>query len=336
MTELLRAMPKVELHCHFDGSVPMDTVYELGEEIGLTKDYLSQIPVTGQCENLEDYLKSFDIILQVLQTKDHLQRAAYATIKRIASEGVKYLELRFAPLLHLEKGLTISEVIDSVIEGLLQATSDFDIQVNLIISAMRNQTDEMNLSLVDAIQELNSPELVGFDFAGPEPDGANDDIQHITNKMKDKDFHLTLHSGECGCAHNVVQAIKLGATRIGHGIAIADDPEVMKFVSENNVLLEVCPTSNYQTSGIKTLAAFPARTLMDANVKFSVSCDNRTVSDTSLINEYQILIDYHKFTIDELVQTNRDGIHASFANEAMKANLTEQLNEFHNKLNETH
>ena len=106
-------------------------------------------------------------------------------------------------------------------------------------------------------------------------------------------------------------------------------------MSENNVLLEVCPTSNYQTSGIKTLAAFPARTLMDANVKFSVSCDNRTVSDTSLINEYQILIDYHKFTIDELVQTNRDGIHASFANEAMKANLTEQLNEFHNKLNET-
>lgn len=332
MTKLLREMPKVELHCHFDGSVPMETVYELGEEIGLTKEYLSQIPVTGQCEDLEDYLKSFDIILKVLQTKDHLKRATYATIKQIAGEGVKYLELRFAPLLHLDQGLTISEVIDSVIQGLHQATAEFDIDVNLIMSAMRSHSAETNMDLVAAIQKLECPELVGFDFAGAEPDGANDHIKPITDKMQENNFHLTLHSGECGCAHNVVQAIKLGATRIGHGIAVAKDPKVMKFVSENNVLLEVCPTSNYQTSGIKILADFPARTLMDANVKFSISCDNRTVSNTSLINEYQILIDYHHFTIEEFIQTNRDGIEASFARAKTKVALTEKLNEFHNKL----
>lgn len=314
----IETMPKAELHCHLDGSIPIDTLYKLAERNNLEPKMMDNVIAPENCQNLRDYLKSFDSALTVLQTKENLIDASYALIESVSQENVKYIEIRLAPLLHTREGLKVEEIIEYVSEGVNKAVQDFDIFVNLLICCMRNHENEVNNKLVKDIHKINNKLVVGFDFAGNEVDNANESIGEITELIKDNGFQLTLHSGECGCAHNIAQAIELGATRIGHGVAINNQTDLLPLVKKKDIHFELCPTSNYQTKAISSYGEFPLKLFLDNGISCSINTDNRTVSNTSLSKEFNLVKKIFGLTNQEILQLSLNAIRYSFAEKPVK------------------
>lgn len=323
--EEIKQLPKIELHCHLDGSIPLTTLTGLAKKEGLSPNSMEAAVLREPCESLKEYLRCFDVILQVLQTQENLIEATYDTVKAIAEENVRYLELRFAPLFHLEQGLSVEEVIQAVIKGARLAMDEEEIYVNLLICGMRHHSEEVNLDLLNQVSQINSEYVVGFDFAGDEAAVGNEVIAPIVQAARLKGLNITLHSGECGCPHQVVEAIKIGASRIGHGVAIKDDPEALALCVEKQVLLEMCPTSNLQTRAIESIEAYPIRDFMEKGVLCSINTDNRTVSNTTLTDEYLLLNQYFKLSYQEFLSLNLNAIQAAFTSPQIKKEVSNVL-----------
>lgn len=323
--QTLEKLPKVELHCHLDGSVPMDVLMELAEEEGLPQEMMKKAIAPEDCEDLKDYLSSFEVILSVLQTEKSLEKAAYAVIKEANRENVKYLELRFGPLLHQAKGLTTTETIRAVRRGMKKATEEFPIVVNLLVCALRNHTEEENRELFREVYETSSNLVAGIDVAGDEAHYPNECVSTSVSEAKMNGFHITIHSGECGCAHNVLTAMHMGATRIGHGVAVKDDPAAIEKVKANNVLLELCPTSNIQTRAVSGWEDYPLRQFLNEGLQVSISTDNRTVSNTTLTDEFMHCIEHCGVTCQEIEKMSKAAMTHSFANENIKTTILTEI-----------
>ena len=318
-------LPKVELHCHLDGSVPLETLKKLAEKQPFNMALLDQVVAPTKCSNLVDYLKSFDIIHQLMQTYEQLEESAYATAKAAALENVRYMELRFAPLLHTEAGLTVSEVIAAVIEGIRRAMEQHNIIVNLLVCGMRQHSNEDNLVMLSEVMNTKEDLLVGFDMAGPEPDLANDHIEPLTAFAQEKGLQITLHAGECGCVHNVVQAIHLGAKRIGHGIAIRKDEAAQTLCLEKGTVIEMCPTSNIQTNAVDDWADYPLLDFLKKGMNCCINTDNRTVSDTTLTREYLLLTEQFGISYSTMKLLNLNGLAGAFTSLEVKAQLSKLI-----------
>lgn len=321
---VLQRVPKVELHCHLDGSISMACLEKMAKKDGYPLENIAKVRAPKKCRNLQAYLDSFDAVLPLLQSEENLTIAAYDLVEQVSSENVRYLEIRFAPLLHTHQGLSVTQIIDAVCLGIEQGMQDYDVEVNLIISAMRHHSNERNIELVEKVSLMQQARVVGFDFAGDERDDLGERGEVVTF-AKEKRFHITLHAGECGCAHHVVEAIHIGATRIGHGVAIKDDTKTLDWCVQNDILLEICPTSNLQTNAVDTIENYPYPIFVDKKVKFCVNTDNRTVSNTSLTNEYALLHEHFGFDLSMMKKTNIDAIQASFANQTTKERIRCEL-----------
>ncbi|MGB3160078.1 MAG: adenosine deaminase [Carnobacterium sp.] len=320
--EIVHQLPKVELHCHLDGSVPMATLKKLAEKQLFNMDLLDQIVAPEKCTDLVDYLKGFDIIHQLMQTHEQLEESAYAVVEASALENVRYMELRFAPLLHTEAGLTVSEIIEAISKGINRARIKYDVSVNLLICGMRQHSNEKNLKMLSEIIETKEELLVGFDMAGPEPDTANNHIEPLTSYAQTNGLHITLHAGECGCAHNVVQAIRLGAKRIGHGIAIQKDELAQILCLEKETVIEMCPTSNIQTNAVEKWEDYPLLDFLEKGIKCCINTDNRTVSNTTLTREYMVLAEKYGISYETMKLLNLNGLAGAFTTSEIKENLT--------------
>ncbi|MFL2134264.1 adenosine deaminase [Desemzia sp. FAM 24101] len=319
--EIVHQLPKVELHCHLDGSVPMKTLKKLAEKQQLDGALLDQVAAPEKCRDLSDYLKSFDITLQLMQTREQLEESAFATAEAAALENVRYMELRFAPLLHTEAGMTLPEIISAVSEGVHRAMEQYNILVNLLICGMRQDSNEENLAMLSELTQTQESLLVGFDMAGPEPDLANDHIEPLTAFAQEKGLQITLHSGECGCAHNVVQAIHLGADRIGHGIATQMDETAQALCVEKGTVIELCPTSNIQTNAVDSWEDYPLLDFMEKGIRCCINTDNRTVSHTSLTREYLLLAEHLGINYATMKSLNLNGLSGAFTTAEVKEKL---------------
>ncbi|MFC6464387.1 adenosine deaminase [Marinilactibacillus sp. GCM10026970] len=321
----IHKLPKVELHCHLDGSVPVKLLKEMAREQGMDEKVMDKVSAPEDCENLKDYLSCFDVILSVLQTENNLSRAAYAVIEEAHKENVHYLELRFGPLLHLAKGLTSKQAITAVSNGVAKAMQNFSIQVTILICALRSDSEKENTQLFKDVYELKDAYVAGIDVAGDEAHYPNKYVQESVKAAGENNLQITMHSGECGCAHNVWTAMHLGATRIGHGVAIQNDLEVLKEVQERNVLLELCPTSNVQTRAVKSWEDYPLRLFLEQGIPVSINTDNRTVSSTTLTDEWILCVEHCQITIQEMKDITLNSIQHSFASDDLKEKLMEQI-----------
>lgn len=286
---------------------------------------LSKVQAPAKCQDLAEYLESFNLILKMLQTTENLEIATFAIVQAAAEENVRYIELRFAPLLHLEKGLSIEEVIDAVCSGIAKAQKERQIHVNLLICAMRNHSESDNLALLDKIRNLHEEKIVGFDFAGDEAKVDNQKVAPVVQMAIQNGLEVTLHSGECGCSHNVIEAIHLGAKRIGHGVAIKDDPAAMAICQEKEILLELCPTSNIQTNAIQDWQQYPLQFFLNHKIKCCINTDNRTVSNTNLTSEFVRLMEYCDLTISQMATLTLNAVQYSFASDKLKMELVNEI-----------
>lgn len=316
MKNIIPNMPKIELHCHLDGSMRIDTTQSLLIEQGRQYSQeelheLLQAPM--DCPSLADYLKRFDLPIQCIQTKEGLFASAYDLAKDAAKENVKYMEVRFAPSFSTQEGLSICEIIESVENGLRKAREEFDIHTGIIVCGMRNLSMDTNLSMLKQARELFGEGVVACDLAGDENAYPTSQFVDFSETAKKFGMPFTIHSGECGSIENIKVAIELGAKRLGHGIAMAKDEELIRFCAQKRIGVELCPTSNLQTKAVLSMEEYPFRKFWDAGVLLSVNTDNRTVSGTSMTQEMQFLSDRYELDEEVWKKIYKDSVEMSFA-----------------------
>lgn len=321
-------MIRVELHCHLDGSLNIDFVEEMLEKqnIVLAREELKRrLEVRPDCTSLTEYLEKFDLSLRCLQSKEGLRRAAYELVRDAAKEQVKYIEVRFAPMLSTAKGLTCREVIEGVVEGLHEAGSAYGVFASAIVCAMRHHTLQQNMEMLTAAREFVGKGVCALDLAGDESAYPTSTFRELFIQAKEWGIPFTIHSGECGSVENVREAIELGAKRLGHGIALEKSPELRQLCKEKGIGIEMCPTSNLQTKAVDSLAVYPLKLFLEEGLLVSIHTDNRTVSGTTMTREESVAREELQLSEEELRQCTKNAIKTAFASDAVKQQLLEIL-----------
>ncbi len=309
---VLKRLPKVELHCHLDGSLRIPTIIDLAEKQNVKlpshdKDSLAKILTMGKKRGtLEDYLEKFETTLSVLQTQEALIRAARELGEDAASENVRYMEVRYSPILHTKKGMTPQESLAAVRKGLKQAEKEFGIKSGIIICGIRNIGAEKSLKLADLAIQFKNRGVVGFDLAGAEENFPAKHHREAFYLILNNNINATIHAGEAFGPESIHQAVHYcGAHRIGHGTRLKEDRDLMQYINDHRIALEICLTSNYHTKSVRSLKYHPVKFYYDQGIRVTLNTDNRLMSSTTLSGEFQLarelfgfnLYDFREFTI---------------------------------------
>jgi adenosine deaminase len=304
----IRRVPKVLLHDHLDGGLRPETIVELAHETGYdglpTRDPGELADWMSRGADRKDlllYLETFAHTVGVLQTTDALVRAARECAEDLAADGIVYAEVRYAPELHVERGLQLDEVVEAVQEGFARGAEATGIRIGTILTAMR--TAARSLEIAELAVRWRDRGVVGFDIAGAEagypPTRHLDAFEHVRRE----NFHLTIHAGEGFGIPSIWEALQLcGAERLGHGVRIVDDIDagadgearlgrVADLVRDRRVPLELCPTSNVHSGAAKSIEAHPIGLLIDLKFRVTVNTDNRLMSATTLSLEFAKLVE---------------------------------------------
>lgn len=325
---MVNDIPKILLHLHLDGAIDIDDAFKWVKEDGIKiskKDLLRELQVDEECHNLNDYLKKFDLPCKLLQTCERLEITSYHLFQKLAKLNVVYAEVRFAPLKHLEKGLTLDDVVISVINGFNKANVESGIIGGIILSLMRGEEYEKNKKVVDVAKKYLGKGVVGIDLAGAEALYPTKDYVQLFSYAKTLEIPFTIHAGEAAGVESIKAALDIGAKRIGHGVKVIDDEALMERVIKENILLEVCVTSNYQTEAIKR--RHPIEKLYRKGVKISINTDNDTVSSIDINREYARILQETKMDIEDLIKCNTNSIPFIFADDKTKNKLLNMYEE---------
>lgn len=352
----LRSLPKVSLHDHLDGAVRPSTIIDLADAAGL------ELPETDAARlgrwvakksdsgSLEEYLKTFDLTIGVMQTTEGLTRIAREFVQDLAADGVIYGEVRWAPEQHLTRGLTLEQTVEAVQQGIEEGEEAADregrsIRVGQLLSAMR-QTDRSR-EVAELAVSLRGRGVVGFDIAGPEDGFPASNHRAAFDYLADNFFPTTVHAGEGAGLASIRSALVDGrALRLGHGVRIAEDLQVVteegdevqvqfgdlaRWVRDREIPLELSPSSNLQTGAVaawgKTLADHPFDLLYQLGFSVTVNVDNRTMSGTSLTRELALLVEAFEYDLDDLEAFQFNAASAAFLPVEEREELVEMIAE---------
>ncbi len=331
--ELLRALPKTDLHCHLDGSLRLDTILALAEAQRVklpadTREGLARAIHMGQvCASLEDYLTAFDVTLAVLQTEEALYRAAYELAVDCAAENVRYLEVRYSPVLHTRKGLKPTTIVDAVLEGLRVAKRETGIKSNVIVCGIRHMDPVTSVRLAELAVAYKGKGVVGFDLAGAEEGHPARHHREAIQLILDNNVNVTIHAGEAYGPDSIAQAVhKCGAHRIGHGVRLRENGDLLNYLNDHRIPLEMCPSSNVQTGSVAGFAAHPLRFYFDFGLRVTVNTDNRLITDTSITKELSLAHREMGFTLEDLCTVLVQGFKSAFLPFREKQDLLRQVN----------
>ena len=318
-SELIKKLPKAELHCHLDGSLRIKTIIELAEIQGVdlpskNEDDLSKILSIGSSEkSLESYIKKFDITLSVLQTPKSLERAAFELAMDCHNDGVRYLEVRYSPILHTKKGMELSETIDSVKNGLSQAFNECGILTGIIICGIRHISPDHSLELANLSIKYKNKGVIGFDLAGAEENFPAKKHKEAFYSILNNNINTTIHAGEVFGPKSIHQAIHVcGAHRIGHGTRAIEDTDLLNYINDHRIPLEVCLTSNINTKSVSSISMHPFKKYLDEKIRVTLNTDNRLISKTTLSNEYKIAINNFNLNESEIRTIIINGFKSTF------------------------
>ena len=315
--ELLRRLPKAELHCHLDGSVRPATLLDLGREQGVampapTEDALREYMIVRDARSLEDYLARFDVTLSVMQTENALERIAFELAADASAEGVRYIEVRYAPVLNIRGGIALGAAVEAPLRGLARAEREHGIVGRLIICGIRNMSPEVSLELARLAVAYRRHGVVGFDLAGGEAGNPASRHAKAFEFARCHDMACTCHAGEGDGAPSVRDAIHVcGANRIGHATRLIEDEALTEYVNDRRIGLEICLTSNVQTRATESYETHPLRQYFDRGLNVILNTDNRLMSGTTLVDEYEHASRIG-FGFDELAKMALNGFESAF------------------------
>jgi adenosine deaminase len=306
-SEQIRAMPKVLLHDHLDGGLRPATVIDLAEDVGYAdlptrdpEELTAVLTAGGHRGHLNLYLDAFRHTVGVMQTRHGLYRVAREAAEDLADDGIVYAEVRFAPELHTELGLSLDEVVHAVLEGFSDGSADGRIKVGALLTAMRTAARSQEIAELAVRHRDNG--VVGFDIAGAEagwpPSRHLDAFQYVHRE----NFHVTIHAGEGFGLPSIWEAVQYcGAERLGHGVRLVEDIKVSEdgtaalgrlagYIRDRRIPLEMCPTSNVQTGAVESIETHPLRLLRQLQFRVTVNTDNRLMSQVTLTDEFALLV----------------------------------------------
>ena len=316
--DLLRTLPKAELHCHLDGSVRPGTLLELGREYRASMprddaESLREYMRASDFRSLEQYLERFDVTLSVMQTAEALERIAYELAEDAAADGVRYLETRFAPVLNLQRGLSPGDVVEATLRGLARAEREHGILGRVILCGLRHLDPDTSLEIAELAVAFRTRGVVGFDLAGAEAAHPAGRHARAFAYAHDHGLACTCHAGEGAGAESVHEALHVcGADRLGHAARLGEDSSLLDYVGEHRIPLEICLTSNVQTGAAASYRRHPARRFFDMGLNVVLNTDNRLMSDTTLTDEYALAAGHLAFGLDELATIALNGFESAF------------------------
>lgn len=319
--EELRKMPKIELHCHLDGSLSKGFI-----ERRLSRSVSRQeLSVSDDCNSLAEYLEKFDLPIKCLRDVKGLAESGYDVLKTMSEENVIYAEIRFAPLLSVTEDMDVKQVIQSLLSGLEKGKQDFGVEYNVIVCAMRHHSLEQNYEMIKTASEFLGKGVCAADLAGAEAQYPMAEFMELFQKVKELGMPFTIHAGECGNPKNIEDALIAGAGRIGHGIAMKGRQDIQEIVRNHCVGIELCPISNLQTKAVKSTDEYPIREFLGAGLLVTINTDNRTVSNTSMTNELRFVQEVYGISDEEIQTMMKNAIEVSFAGEEVKGKLRERI-----------
>ena len=326
--EMIRKMPKVELHDHLDGGVRPLTIVELAKEykVSIPSDDPESLAEWfhrgADRKNLSLYLEGFKVTLSVMQTKESLKRIAREALEDLAADNVVYAEIRFAPSQHVEGDLNLEVVVDSVLQGLEEGKNATGVEYGLIICAMRDKTD--SLEMAELATNFRDEGVVGFDIAGDEY-GHPPKI-HIESfrYIRQKNFSITIHAGEAFGVESIWQALQIcGAHRIGHATRLINDMTVVgtriekmgtlsHFIRDKRLPLEMCLSSNVQTGAAASMDEHPFHIYYRNDFRVCLCTDNRLMSNTSLSKELAFAVKHYNLTLRDIEKITINAMKSAF------------------------
>ncbi|MCK5807715.1 adenosine deaminase [bacterium] len=317
--DFFHALPKTDLHVHLDGSLRIATILELAEEQGVdlgvkTEDELIALIGPGKVHaSLSDYLKGFETTLKVMQTKEALYRVAYELAEDNAKENVSYFEVRYAPVLHTNEGLSSASILESVIAGLKAAEKDFGIASGVIVCGIRHISPEISLRMAELAVAFKNKGVVGFDLAGAEYNYPAKDHIDAFNLILSNNVNVTIHAGEAYGPDSIHQALHYcGAHRVGHGTRLREDGDLLNYVNDHRIPLEVCLKSNTQTGTIEKIENHPFKFYLDLGVRVTLNTDNRLITDTTVTDEFYLAYKTFNLTPNNILDLVINGFKSSF------------------------
>jgi len=325
------AIPKAELHLHLDGSVRPRTVLELAKQNGvpLPTEDLAKLPdfleANENTASLVEYITFFELPIAVLQTVPALERATYELCEDLKHDNVRYAEIRYGPWLHVQQGLSLTDVIRAALSGWTAGRKAFGLEGGIIVTALRDMPPAQNLALAQVAGRFVNDGVIGFDLAGDEaghPPILHEDAFRLARSLG---LNITIHAGEAAGPESVRQAIAMGALRLGHGIRAQEDPEVVATIRENGVQLDTAPTSNAQTKAVRRLEDHPLKRFFEQGIKVTISTDSRTVSHITLSQEFQNAVAALGCSLDQVWAMNLQALEGGFADEVSRARLRHEF-----------
>jgi len=329
LSDLLRRMPKAELHCHLDGSLRPETLFELSvaQQVALpasTPAALGDWMRVDDANNLGDYLARFDVTLAVMQDCESLERIAYELVLDAAADGVRYIEVRFCPALNTRGGLSLDDVVRAVLRGLARAEKESGTIARVIICALRNFPAPHSLEMAELAVAFKHDGVVAFDLAGGEAGNPAHAHAPAFAFARWHDLAVTVHAGEGDGPQSIREAIQhCGANRIGHGTRLHEDASLEQYVVDRQIALELCPTSNVQTRVSATFAEHQLARYVSLGAIVTINTDNRLMSGVTLTEEYLRCVEHLRFDVQTLASLSLAAFDAAFLPLAERRRLRE-------------
>ncbi len=317
--KIIHDLPKIDLHCHLDGSLRLETILDLAEKDQVelpTKDpkkLRKKVSVGNHNITLSRYIKMFDITLSVLQTPAALTRAAYELAEDAYRENTLYLEVRYSPILHTKRGMTPMQSVDAILTGLKQAEDNFKIKTGLIICGIRSISPEVSYQLAELAVAYKNRGVVGYDLAGVEENFPAKDHREAFYLILNNNINTTIHAGEDYGPESVHQAVHYcGAHRIGHGVHLKQDGDLLNYINDHRIAMEICLTSNIHTGSVPSFAKHPFKFYYDYGLRVTLNTDNRLISNTSLTKEYMLAHKHYNLHIMDFKEIIINGFKSAF------------------------
>ncbi len=330
---IIQRLPKTDIHCHLDGCLRPRTTLELADAQGVRLPTrrlpaLTQLLQAGRrTRSLADYLKIFDLTLSVLQEKDALYRVAYELAEDAADENVRHLEVRYSPILHRKRGLKFTDIVDPVIQGLADAGRLNQLSTGVIICGIRSMNPRTSMELAELAVAYKGRGVLAFDLAGQEKDYPAKAHRAAFRLVLKENINSTVHAGEAFGPASIAQALHYcGAHRIGHGTRLREDADLMRYVNDHRIPLEVCLSSNVQTRTVRSIREHPFHFYFKQGLRVTLNTDSRLISATTVSKEVTLAARSFRLSPYEVKRILINGFKSSFLPYAQKARLLREVN----------
>jgi adenosine deaminase len=321
----MNRLPKVELHLHLDCSLSYAAVSRLAPSIS-REEFEAEFIAPTRCTSLADFLTRAPRGFQLMQSEEALELVTEDLFAQLKADGVIYAEIRFAPLLHLERGLTPDAVVAAVDRATERCIAETGIEARLILCTLRHFSQEQSLLTSQLVERFRGSRVVALDIAGDEAGFPIDAHVAAFEYALEHGLDRTAHAGEARGADSVWETLRaFKPTRIGHGIRSIEDPALVEYLRSEGIRLEVCPSSNVQTCACDSYGEHPVDRLLRAGVSLGISTDTRTITNVTLEQEYALLRENFGWKDEELLACNREALRAAFVDDALRTRLLGQL-----------